>query len=326
MKILAPASSAREAESLISCGARELYCGLHPVPDAAQGGTLWLNRRGPGSANLGSLEELKRLADCAGSHDVPVFLTLNLPFYPPEQYAAVTALAGEAAACGISAFIIGDPGLIIALRQEMPEAVIHASSLAAILNNASVSFFRDLGASRIIFPRYLGLEELGSIVAKTGPSTEYEVFMLYDGCVFEEGYCHASHAFGGAFCHQPWQYSPSAMSGGPGPAEPFQKHLADYRRWLWVIRNCDGRRSHRGAPLGMCGLCAIPELKALGITSLKIVGREAPLPKKTAGVRLLKEVLDLAGAGYAPEKIKSMARRLRGAPDLCASGYMCYFR
>jgi collagenase-like PrtC family protease len=326
LKILAPASSAREAEHLISCGARELYCGLHPGAGAGKSGAEWINRRGPGPANIGSTEELKRVADFAGARGVPVFLTLNLPFYSPEQYPAIAELAGEAASCGITAFIIGDPGLIIALGKDLPGVAIHVSSLAAVLNSASVTFFRDLGASRIIFPRYMGLEELGRIVAKTGPATEYEVFMLNDGCVFEEGYCHASHAFGGAFCHQPWLYRPLSWAEGPAPGQPFQRHLEDHHRWRWFIKNCGGFRDPGGAPLGMCGLCAIPDLQAMGVTSLKIVGREAPLQKKMASVKLIKQVLDMAEAGHDAATVKNRARRLRGVPELCASGYMCYFR
>lgn len=329
MKILAPVSSAREAESLIYCGAEELYCGLHPGACTGGSGRLWFNRRGPGPANISSGEEMKRLAEYARSRGVPVFLTLNLPFYPPEQYPEIIELAGEAMSyCGVNAFIIGDPGLITALREKIPGAPIHVSSLAAVLNSASASFFRDMGAARIIFPRYMGLEEIGEIVSKVGPETEYEVFMLNDGCVFEEGYCHVSHAFGGAFCHQPWQFRPRYISGGPDrqPREPFWQHLGDYRRWLWYIKNCGGMRGPGGNPLGMCGLCALPDLRAMGVASLKIVGREAPLQKKMASVKLIKEALSIAASGCAEDKARERIRRLRGTPGLCSSGYMCYFR
>lgn len=76
----------------------------------------------------------------------------------------------------------------------------------------------------------------------------------------------------------------------------------------------------------MCGLCAIPELQALGMTSLKIVGREAPLQKKMASVKLIKDALSIADSGCAQNKAKERIRRLRGTPGLCSSGYMCYFR
>jgi len=329
LKILAPVSSAREARHLISCGAGELYCGLHPGIRPGESGKLWVNRRGPGPANISSGEEIKRLTEYAGRQGVPVYLTLNLPFYPPAQYPEIVGLAEEAASSwGIKAFIVGDPGMITALREKIPGVSIHVSSLLAVLNSASASLFRDLGGSRIIFPRYMGLEELGEIVSRVGPETEYEVFMLNDGCVFEEGYCQASHAFGGAFCHQPWQYRPIYIPGLPErqPREPFWQHLGDYRRWLWYIKNCGGMRGPGGAPLGMCGLCAIPNLQAMGVASLKIVGRESPLQKKMASVKLIKEALRIADSLSNEDTVRERIKKLRGTPGLCDSGYMCYFR
>jgi len=253
---------------------------------------------------------------------------LNLPFYPPAQYPEIIGLAVEAASWGIKAFIVEDPGLITALREKIPGASIHVSSLAAVINSASASLFRDMGAARIIFPRYMGLTELGEIVSKVGSKTEYEVFMLNDGCVFEEGYCHTSHAFGGAFCHRPWQYIPCNTSDSPDrqPREPFWQHLGNYRRWLWYIKNCGRMRGPGGAPLGMCGLCALPDLRAMGVSSLKIVGREAPLQKKMASVKLIKEALSIADTVSAEDRVRERIRKLRGTPELCGSGYMCYFR
>ncbi|MFZ5643832.1 MAG: peptidase U32 family protein [Bacillota bacterium] len=331
MKILAPVCSAEEATSLISCGAGELYCGLHPEAwkknDRKE---AWVNRRGPGPANIGTLEELKEITGLAHSKGVPVFLTINLPFYPPGQYPDIISLAKNAVLnCGIDALIIGDPGMITAIRDAVPKAVIHISSLAAVLNSSSVSFFRALGASRIIFPRYLSTNNLKAIISETGPGIEYEVFILNDGCVYEEGYCHASHAFGGAFCHHPWQYRPvrTCADKQSHPAEPFRKHIEDYNHWLWCIRNCNGAVGPGGFYLGMCGLCAIPDLKTMGIASLKIVGREASLHKKTTSVRLVRKALDLLNSrSYDNSTIRKMIMSIKNTPALCTSGHMCYFR
>ncbi|MHB8156741.1 MAG: peptidase U32 family protein [Desulfocucumaceae bacterium] len=330
MKILAPVCSSREVLSLISAGAGELYCGIHPGSWRKNSHQdLWVNRRGPGAANIGSFAELGEITGIAHSHKVPVFLTLNLPFYPPGQYSEIISLVKEATGnYGIDALIIGDPGLIMAIRETSPSVPVHVSSLAAVLNSASVSFFHTLGASRIIFPRYIGLGELANIISKAGVPIEYEVFMLNDGCVFEEGYCNVSHAFGGAFCHLPWSYSPVETSppGDYPRTEPFNKHLRDYHYWLACVKNFNGQPGPGGYPLGMCGLCAIPELKAMGVTSLKIVGREAPTGKKTASVRLVKRVLDQIGADCKAEAAKRIAQKIRSTPQLCASGYMCYFK
>lgn len=328
MKILAPVSSVYEAELLADCGAAELYCGIHPDTWGSQ--EVWLNRRGPGQGNINSLKTLEELTGTAHKHKARVFLTLNLPFYPSQQYAQIETLLKQVEQCGIDAFIIADPGMIIAAKKACPNIDIHVSSLSAVLNSGSVEFFRQLGVRRIVFPRYLGLAELKQVIDKTGSSLEYEVFVLNDGCVFEEGYCHVSHAFGGAFCHNPWwTYKPVSLGANQqaGNIEGFAAHLEDYRWWLWLaIRNNGGMPGPGGLPMGMCGLCALPELNRLGINSLKIVGREASLEKKVASVKMVKQVLDELYSGGNRFRVKEKAREIRQSKEVCDSGYMCYYR
>ena len=327
MKILAPVNSAGEAPVLISHGARELYCGVHPGAwTRRHGQKVWLNRRGAG--NVHSFTELKEITSIAHRQGVTVCLTLNLPFYPPEHYGDVLAMAERATAeCGVDALIVADPGLITAIRQAAPDTVIHVSSLAAVLNSQAVRFFRELGTARVIFPRYTGLANLRQVITSAGTAVEYEVFILNDGCMFEEGYCNANHTFGGAICSPPRDYRLVRTGEAAHNRESFASHLADYRRWIWCVgHNCGGTVDRHGFPNGMCGICALPELRDLGVAALKIVGREAPLSKKIASVRLVRKVLDLVEAGAGPVEVKSAARALRGVPELCDSGYMCYFR
>lgn len=333
MKITAPATCAAEALELISLGAGELYCGLHPRAwQRDYGNEYWLNRRGPGAANMAELNELARLTEVARARGVPVYLALNMPFYPPQMYGQILSLAGEALEkCGVDALIIGDPGLIAAVREEFPEAAVHVSSLAAVLNSGSVMFFKRLGASRIIFPRYMETDELKEIINKTGRDIEYEVFILNDGCVFEEGYCNVSHALGGAFCHQPWVYRAEKRQENKGVQtgrgyEDFNRHLEDYGNWLWSVKNCGGGPGPGGFPLGMCALCSLFELKDAGITSLKIVGREAPSEKKKASVALARKALEYFHSTDDPGRYRMMLRRLKNTPDICSSGYACYLR
>ncbi|AEG61592.1 peptidase U32 family protein [Desulforamulus ruminis] len=328
MKILAPVTSAREASALIAAGAGELYCGMNPKQWIKNfGQDSWINRRDPGNANIPNIQELKRTVDIAHRQDVPVFLALNQCQYPPEQYPLLQSIIQEAQKCGIDAFIIGDPGLMLFMVENFPGTAIHVSSLAAVLNSSAVHFFKEIGASRIIFPRYIDLDELKIIQDKAGRELEYEVFILNDGCSFEEGFCHVNHAFGGAICHRPWSYRLVSTSGGDrwSVKESFTKHLKDYQKWLWFVRNCHGGPGPKGHPVGMCGLCALPELHSLGVQSLKIVGREAPGGKKIASVKLVKRVMDAVVSGIEADKVKELAKRIRGTPALC-TGYMCYYR
>ncbi|EGW41803.1 U32 family peptidase [Desulfosporosinus sp. OT] len=306
MKILVPVNSVHEAETLVNLGAEELYCGLSPEAwRKSQGQEFWLNRRELGKANVGSLEELKELVVVAHRAGSQVFLTLNQPGYAPELYTDILTTVRQAQEyCGVDAFIVADPGLIRLLKEALPAVVIHVSSLAAVLNSAAVSFFSQLGVKRIIFPRYVQIETMKSIIERGGDHLEYEAFILNDGCVFEEGYCHVSHAFGGAFCHNPaWVYKPIKIKE-EGNAdqkcprerllrvnkETFGEHMDEYRRWLWIgIKNRGEMPGPKGYPLGMCGLCALTQLKEIGVESLKIVGREAPLKKRQQVSSLLRK-------------------------------------
>ncbi len=346
MKILAPVSSAQEAEILISEGADELYCGLgfealsNKPGEKKQENDIWINRRNMGSANIRNLEALAQLVELAHRRGAKVFLTLNQPGYAQELHEEIMTFVREVRNnCKVDAFIIADPGLIRILMEKEPEIVIHVSSMAGILNSSAVIFFKNLGVKRIIFPRYLETKTLRKIIEAAGTEMEYEVFIFNDGCVFEEAHCNISHTFGGAFCHNPaWNYK-LIQAGGKGNAgisgkteagkisgETFRQHLDEYKRWLWIgIKNFGGYSGTK-YPLGMCGLCALPEYKEMGITSLKIIGREAPLRKKVRSVKLVKTILDYVKEGHTPEEVRQYAKAVKGARGLCETGYMCYDR
>ncbi|MDK2820043.1 MAG: family peptidase [Clostridia bacterium] len=332
MKILAPINSIHEAEPLIASGADEFYCGLHPKAwENKYGKKVWLNRRWS-SASINSFEELKNLVKVSHRNNVKVFLTLNLPFYLPEQYPEILSLVKEVTEnCGIDALIVSDPGIIMTIKETFPKVEIHASSLGAILNSSSASFYQSLGASRIIFPRFADLEDLGIIINKLGTKLKYEVFILNDGCVFEEGHCYVSHAFGGAFCSR-WNYelveiNKDEESPYKIDKASFKRHIKDYKEWLWIgIKNCGGVPGPKGLPLGMCGLCALEKLKDIGVSSLKIVGRESPFPKKIASVKIVKKILDHIDSSNKKLTTSQLAQNLRRTKSLCKSNFMCYYR
>lgn len=326
MKILAPAGSVDEVEMLIGSGAEELYCGLSPREWLEKYSmAVWLNRRGPRSGNLRTFAELRTLVDTAHSAGVPVFLTLNAPYYSAEQHPHLLEFCRRAGECGVDAFIISDLGLILALRDARIEVPVHVSSVAATLNSSAVEFYRELGVTRIIFPRSLSVQDMQAIVKKSSAYVEFESFVLNDGCVYEEGFCHTTHNVAGAFCTTPWSYEWQADERRQ-PDPDLEGHLADYRRWVWFTNNCGCSNTPKGLPNGPCGLCAIPELAAMGISSIKIVGREANPYRKLASLQLVKAVVERVRTGMSPEQVRELAAGIRETPELCSAGYMCYYR
>jgi len=309
MKILSPLRSLGEVGPLQEAGADEFYCGLAPPGWKKKFGPAWPNRRHPDSAGVLNEHALGEIIAAAGS--VPVHVALNSPHYPPG---AVDMLAefGQRLLqdMGVSALIVADMDLLLALVEAGHAAQLHLSSLATSSNAGSSQFFRDLGISRIILPRHLTLAEIDHCVID---EMEFEAFLINDGCVFEEGLCATTHD-AGTFC----------LADGDELNNMPPGLLDRYAFWKWTQNNC-GCNTSRGFPLGPCGLCAIPKLQTAGVRSLKVVGREASLERKYASVKLAAMARDIAHNGGCAQNIREATIALRGAASLCHASHACYY-
>ena len=153
-------ASAEEVEPLVDGGADELFCGLFPTGWYERWGRgSWPNRRGPGPANIESVEDLVRLADAAhgegplrpGGRRASLFVALNQQYYPDDQADFLLGLAREVLErAAIDAFIVSDPGFMSALKEALPEARIFASTVTVALNADSVRFLQDLGDALVV--------------------------------------------------------------------------------------------------------------------------------------------------------------------------------
>nr|MBK7066999.1 U32 family peptidase [Deltaproteobacteria bacterium] len=325
--IASPLSDPDEVELLVSNGATEFYCGVAPSAWAARYGASWLNRRSRGRANLPSMEHVANLVEKVHAHGLPVRVTLNAPFYTGEQLADVLALAGEITAAGADGLIVSDVGLILALRERGVAADITLSSMAAMRNSGAAGFFRDLGVTRMVLPRHVRMSEVASLRAHL-PDVALELFVLNDGCVYEEGHCATTHALG-TFCLTEWEYALDRRDGAAPTDDEraaFDEAVDDYRRWKWHVNNCGSSFSDRGLPNGPCGLCAIWDLCDLGVSCLKIVGRDSPTVRKVRSLRLVKTIVEQVAGGGTREAAAEYAQGLRDTPELCGSGFMCYYR
>jgi U32 family peptidase len=333
MKVLAPISSHDELEMLAAAGAEELYCGLVPREWMEKyTGAIWLNRRSPKGGSLESYADLKRLVDDAHGMKLPIFLTLNSPYYTAEQTPMVMELARKLSEeIGVDALIVSDINLLHQLNEARLAAELHVSSVAATLNTEAIRFLLNFGPSRIILPRSLTIREIEMIVNDVGDEVEIEVFMLNDGCAFEEGFCSTTHHHTvGAFCTSLSEMETRFEWHGPrftGRRENWlRRNLTDYREWVWYVNGNGCGVTPKGLPYGPCGLCAIPDFARIGVDSLKIVGREAAPFKKMASVRMTRDIVDRVRAGAPKLHVIERAKSLRESPEHCAAGYMCYYK
>ena len=309
MKILSPLRDVSEVGPLRDAGADEFYCGLAPPQWKETFGAAWSNRRHPDSAGVLSEQALQDMVAAAGP--VPIHVALNSPHYPPGAVDMLAAFGSRLLKdMGVSALIVADMDLLLALIEAGHASQLHLSSLATSTNAASAGFFRLLGVSRIILPRHLTLAEIAHCVID---GMDFEAFVINDGCVFEEGLCATTHD-AGTFC----------LADGDGLKDMPPGTLERYSFFKWTQNNC-GCNSSKGFPLGPCGLCAIPSLQAAGVGSLKVVGREASLQRKYASVKLAAMARDIARSGGGAQDIKAATIARRGAASLCHEARVCYY-
>src|SRR5437867_9495571 len=178
MRVLAPIRSCDELEMLVECGAEELYCGIIPREWIERyTGAIWLNRRSPNGSSLETYADLKRLVDDAHRAALPVFVTLNGPYYTAEQMPLVLDLGRRLSEeTGVDALIVTDINLLLRLSEEKLAAQLHVSSVAATLNTEAVRFLLNFGPRRIILARSVTLAEIETITNAVRDQVEIEVF------------------------------------------------------------------------------------------------------------------------------------------------------
>jgi len=318
VKILAPLRNSDEVPPLCAAGAHEFYCGLTPPGWEDAFGPTWVHRRNPKSAGVPGLEDLRRIVALADNR--AVYATLNAPSYPagavPRLVEFGRMLLDDV---GVAALIVAEWELLLALCEEGLASRVHISSLASCRNPGAAAIYRDLGVSRVILPRQVTLREIEETAI---PGLEWEAFLLNDGCVFEEGICATTHAFG-PYCIDD-RIGIKSCGHDDRIGIKFRGLDDRYEFFKWTLNNC-GCQTSRGHTLGPCGLCALPRLAQLGIASLKVVGREASLARKVASVELAAIALGLAENGAAPADIRGAVVSRRGAPELCKDGHLCYY-
>ncbi len=86
------------------------------------------------------------------------------------------------------ALIMSDPGLIMLVRENFPDMVIHLSVQANAVNWATVKFWQQQGVERVILSRELSLNEIEDIRFHC-PEMELEVFVHGALCMAYSGRC-----------------------------------------------------------------------------------------------------------------------------------------
>ncbi len=300
LKILSPLSQVAEVEPLIEAGADEFYCGVLPSEWREKYTVAaCINRRQEDnkiistSPHLQSFEELAQSVRLSHARNIPVALTINEHYYSREQYPYLRDYIEQALRAEVDAFIIGDLGLLFTLQDMGSSAKIHISTAGTAFNAEAVHFYRDLGASRVILPRHLSLEEIGEIAQKVS-GIELEAFILNSRCANVDGFCTFQHGLADLVdekerksyensCMLLYEVSAAVEDCSDEEAEQILREKISWeRQHFWSALHIDDRP---------CGGCALFEFEEMGLAGVKIVGRDNAPEKKIKDVRFMRSLL-----------------------------------
>lgn len=187
-------------------------------------------------------------------YDKKVYVTVNTIIKEKEMEEAVNYIR-FLYNNDVDAVILQDLGLVRAVKKQMADLEIHASTQLSTRNVYGASFLKDLGFSRVVLAREISIEEIKRI--KDEVDIELEMFIHGSLCVCESGSCYMSSFIGG-------------RSGNRGRcAQPCRK---EYQLYTKEKKRLGEENSYLSLK-DLNTLDHILKIQELGIDSLKIEGR-----------------------------------------------------
>ena len=238
-ELLAPVGNFRSLRAAVAAGADAVYFGVKGfnMRDAAK------------NFGVRDFKKIRKICDLS-SRKPKMYLTLNVVMYDSELKRIEKVV--KAAKGKVDAIICWDLAVIELCRKYgIP---FHVSTQASVSNVAAAKFYKKLGAERVVLARELNLKQ----IAKIAKVIDVECFCHGAMCVAVSGRCFMS------------QYT-HGLSANRG-------QCAQLCRRAWNIKDDSGNelKLENSRVMSAKDLCALPfidKMKADGITSFKVEGR-----------------------------------------------------
>ncbi len=249
-ELLSPAGDLERLKAAVCFGADAVYLGSTEFGMRAASATF-------------DLPTLKEGIEYAHQRGVKVYLTCNtLP--RNDEILRMPEFLKDTFRLGVDAYIVTDLGVLFLIKKHIPDAEIHLSTQAGIVNFLSATEAYHMGAKRVVLARELSLEEIRFIREHTPPELEIETFVHGAMCMSVSGRCLISNYMvnrdaNRGECAQPCRWAYHLMEEKrPGDFYPvFEDENGSY-----ILNAKD-----------LCMIEYLDQLMQAGITSFKIEGR-----------------------------------------------------
>ena len=250
VELLAPAGDLEKLKMAVIYGADAVYIG---------GENFGLRTA---SRNF-TEEEMKQGVEFAHSKGKKVYVTLNIIPHNEDLIGLEDYLL-YLEKINIDAVIVADPGVLMIVREVLPNMEVHMSTQANNTNYKSAQFWYKQGVKRIVTARELSFDEIKTIKDNIPEDMQIESFVHGAMCISYSGRCLMSNYMTGrdanrGECAHPcrWKYS-LVEEKRPGEYFPIEEDESG----TYFFNSKD-----------LCMIEQVDKIIETGIDSLKIEGR-----------------------------------------------------
>jgi putative protease len=292
-ELLASGGTVEMARVVLDNGADAVYVG-------AKG---WSRRRAQYEMDDGEVIASARYAQSLGKILRVAFNTLPSSSEVPLLLAKAEKFVGA----GIRDFILTDVGAMRALAERFPGVQIHASIGCTIVNAEDARFYKEAGATQVVTECRMDREEMRKIRQEVGVGVE--VLVHATTCYTYLGRCTMS-----SYTRQEWRFDEEGKNHFLG--SPNRGGLC-YRVCLteWDQRGEDGTVEAGRVVLPNLAYFLvddIPGLIDLGVTTIKIQGREYSVPLVGNMVRFYRDLIDSYLRDRSSFRMEAWKERMAG--------------
>ena len=199
VELLAPAGDFEALEAALMYGADAVYLG---------GPQLQLRAKRTAFDETG----LQKAVAMAHEKGKKVYVTVNAFAYD-DEIDRTADYARYLFDIGADAAIVGDIGILCAIKDAAPELAVHVSMQANCMNARAARAYWDMGAARVVLSREVSLEQIAELHSRIPAQLELEAFVHGAMCMAYSGRCIISSYLAGrsgnrGLCAQPcrWNY------------------------------------------------------------------------------------------------------------------------
>lgn len=293
MDLVCPAGSLPALKAAVDEGADVVYLGLKDATNARHfAGLNFTPRR---------ISEAVRYAHDRGAE---VYMAINT-YADPGSVPRWRSAVDQAADLGADALIMADTGVLAYAAEHWPDLPRHLSVQASATTEEALRFYhRHFGIRRAVLPRVLAIQQVRAL-AETAP-VELEVFAFGSLCIMAEGRCQLSSYVTGQSPNMAGVCSPASHVRWREDGDVLESRLNERvidrfgkRERAGYPTLCKGRfltngRMHHALeePTSLNTSELLPKLQAMGISAVKIEGRQRSPAYVAAVTRVWRRQLD----------------------------------